>query len=73
MWSKETKEEKERKKEQAFYEHYSAMGKSTDSIRKEWERRKRNEQRIRRLKRRRRIAIDSARCISSGSFNIYLF
>ena len=40
MWSKETKEEKERKKEQAFYEHYSAMGKSTDSIRKEWERRK---------------------------------
>ena len=57
MWSKETKEEKERKKEQAFYEHYSAMGKSTDSIRKEWERRKRNEQRIRRLKRRRRIAI----------------
>ena len=46
MWSKETKEEKERKKEQAFYEHYSAMGKSTDSIRKEWERRKRNEQRI---------------------------
>ena len=29
MWSKETKEEKERKKEQAFYEHYSAMGKST--------------------------------------------
>ena len=57
MWSKETKEEKERKKEQAFYEHYSAMGKSTDSIRKEWERRKRNEQRIRRIKRRRRIAI----------------
>ena len=34
MWSKETKEEKERKKEQAFYEHYGAMGKSTDSIRK---------------------------------------
>ena len=34
MWSKETKEEKERKKEQAFYEHYSAMGKSTESIRK---------------------------------------
>ena len=57
MWSKETKEEKERKKEQAFYEHYSAMGKSTDSIRREWERRKRNELRIRRLKRRRRIAI----------------
>ena len=51
MWSRETKEEK------AFYEHYSAMGKSTDSIRKEWERRKRNEQRIRRIKRRRRIAI----------------
>ena len=46
MWSKETKEEKERKKEQAFYEHYGAMGKSTDSIRKEWERRKRNEQQI---------------------------
>ena len=58
MWSKETKEEKERKKEQAFYEHYSAMGKKiTDSIRREWERRKRNELRIRRLKRRRRIAI----------------
>ena len=52
MWSRETKEEKERKKEQVFYEHYSAMGKSTDSIRKEWERRKRNEQRIRRIKRR---------------------
>ena len=32
MWSKETKEEKERKKEQAFYEHYSAMGKNTDSL-----------------------------------------
>ena len=28
MWSKETKEEKERKKEQAFYEHYGAMVKS---------------------------------------------
>ena len=28
MWSKETKEEKERKKEQAFYEHYGAMGKA---------------------------------------------
>ena len=27
MWSRETKEEKERKKEQAFYEHYGAMGK----------------------------------------------
>ena len=32
--AKETKEEKERKKEQAFYEHYSAMGKSKESIRK---------------------------------------
>ena len=57
MWGKEKKEEIERKKEQAFFEHYGAMGKSTESIRKEWERRKRNERRIQRLKRRRRIAI----------------
>lgn len=57
MWGRETKEEAERRREQAFYEHYGAMGKSTESMKKEWERRKRNERRIERLKRRRRIAI----------------
>lgn len=57
MWGKERKEEIEREKERVFFEHYGAMGKSTESIRKEWERRKRNERRIQRIRRRRRIAI----------------
>ena len=70
MWSKETKEEKERKKEQAFYEHYSAMGKSTDSIRKEWERTTHS---THQETKENCNHIDSVRCISSGSFNIYLF